>query len=171
MCIRDRNDSRTYNLTALEVKVDRADFERELKHPEKRARAMAIADQFYFAAPDGLIEPEEIPDDCGLMTLAGGAPIYRKQAPLLEPGELDWAFVRHLMKRVHEKGIYDAAARLEFEIWNDMALVIDAACSDEPDALEIEIALEYLQKALQRHGRNREVEEVRDARARLGKWI
>lgn len=52
---------------AIEIKIDPADFERELTDPDKRAPAMAVSNLFYFAAPHGLIDPDELPDGCGLI--------------------------------------------------------------------------------------------------------
>lgn len=56
-----------------EIKVDRADFVAELRTPAKRAPGMAATTQFYFAAPQGLIKPEEVPEGCGLVEAHVGA--------------------------------------------------------------------------------------------------
>lgn len=42
-----------------EVKVSRGDMRAELLNPGKRARAVAICHEFYFAVPAGLLTPEE----------------------------------------------------------------------------------------------------------------
>lgn len=52
---------------AFEIKVDVADFKRELADPEKRRPAMLLANQFYFVAPKGLISADDIPEECGLL--------------------------------------------------------------------------------------------------------
>lgn len=52
---------------AFEIKVSRGDFELELANPDKRAPAMALAHQFYFVAPKGLIDVAELPEHCGLI--------------------------------------------------------------------------------------------------------
>lgn len=51
-------------ITAVEIKVSRADFKRETE--EKRRAWRAITNRFVYAAPVGLILPEEIPVGCGL---------------------------------------------------------------------------------------------------------
>lgn len=56
---------------AFEIKVDRGDFERELSNPDKRAPAMALAHQFYFVTPKGLIDVAELPEHCGLIEITG----------------------------------------------------------------------------------------------------
>lgn len=50
---------------ALEVKVTRADFKRDTA--EKRAAWFAVSDRFAYVAPVGMIQPEEVPEGCGLM--------------------------------------------------------------------------------------------------------
>lgn len=52
---------------AVEVKVSKADFRQELANPSKRARFEAVTHRFYFAAPVGLITPDELPAGCGLL--------------------------------------------------------------------------------------------------------
>lgn len=55
---------------AYEVKISRADFARELRNPNKRRAAMRYSNYFYFATPVGLLKPEEIPHECGLVEIS-----------------------------------------------------------------------------------------------------
>jgi hypothetical protein len=50
-----------------EVKISRADFLTELRHPLKRRIGMRYSNEFYFVAPAGLFEVTEIPAECGLI--------------------------------------------------------------------------------------------------------
>jgi hypothetical protein len=50
-----------------EVKLSRADFLCELKHPLKRRIGMRFSNEFYFAAPAGLIDLDDVPSECGLI--------------------------------------------------------------------------------------------------------
>ncbi|MGH2361611.1 MAG: hypothetical protein ACRDGM_13860 [bacterium] len=52
---------------AYEVKVTREDFLREIKNPEKRRAALRLSNKFWFVAPPGIVKPEEVPLDCGLL--------------------------------------------------------------------------------------------------------
>lgn len=54
---------------AVEVKVSRADWLRELKQPLKRRMGMAISNYFWIAAPVGIVMPEELPAMCGLLEI------------------------------------------------------------------------------------------------------
>lgn len=62
--------SKGYRTIAYEIKVSRSDFLREMKDPGKRAWALTFTDEFYFVAPRHLIDPKELPDDCGLIEIA-----------------------------------------------------------------------------------------------------
>jgi len=57
-----------------EVKVSRADFLAELKHPLKRRIGMRYSNEFYFVTPADLVHVNEIPADCGLVEAGVAAP-------------------------------------------------------------------------------------------------
>lgn len=48
-----------------EVKVSRADFLADVRVPAKRAAYFRWAPQVFYATPEGLIEPHEVPEECG----------------------------------------------------------------------------------------------------------
>ncbi|MDV2477219.1 hypothetical protein F8M49_21100 [Rhodococcus zopfii] len=50
--------------TAIEVKISRADYQRETD--AKRRMWRTITNRFVYATPAGLLQPDEIPDGCGL---------------------------------------------------------------------------------------------------------
>ncbi len=52
-----------------EIKVSRADFKAELKNPLKKRVGMRYSNEFYFVTPGGLLEPEEVPIECGLIEI------------------------------------------------------------------------------------------------------
>lgn len=99
-----------FNRIAFEIKVSRSDFKAELKHPEKRRPAMRVSNEFYFITPPGLLKPEEIPLDCGLMEVKkrGGPGPFADQweldivvdAPNLDTCPPSWSFVAALARRV-----------------------------------------------------------------------
>jgi hypothetical protein len=49
------------------VKISRADFLAERKHPLKRRIGMRYSNEFYFVTPAGLVDIAEIPAECGLV--------------------------------------------------------------------------------------------------------
>ncbi|HSU33084.1 MAG TPA: hypothetical protein VLJ11_17800 [Bryobacteraceae bacterium] len=50
-----------------EVKTSRADFLCELRHPLKRRIGMRYSNEFYFVTPGEMLDPNEVPVECGLI--------------------------------------------------------------------------------------------------------
>lgn len=91
--------------TAYEIKVSRSDFLQELRHPEKRAPALHVSDQFYFATPPGLVRPGELPEECGLIeVLPCGKARYKVRAPRRKVGLPPWEFVSSVARRTDAIG-------------------------------------------------------------------
>jgi hypothetical protein len=57
-----------------EVKVSRADFLGELRTPLKRRIGMRYSNEFYFVTPAGLVDPSEVPAECGLIEAGRATP-------------------------------------------------------------------------------------------------
>lgn len=57
-----------------EVKISRADFLGELKHPLKRRIGMRYSNEFYFITPAQLVDVSEIPAECGLIEAGCATP-------------------------------------------------------------------------------------------------
>lgn len=55
------------NPTVHEVKVSRADFLADVAKPMKRLAYACMAEAVYYAAPEGIISPDEVPKNCGLV--------------------------------------------------------------------------------------------------------
>ncbi len=97
--------SKKFLRIAFEVKVTRGDFLGEIKSPGKRAAALRMSNQFYFVTPEGLVDPSEIPPECGLIEIkpSGGRRTVVK-APMREcaqelPIRFVAALARHLDSR------------------------------------------------------------------------
>lgn len=56
-------------VVGYEVKASRADFLKDLKNPEKQKPLRCFANLFYYVAPAGLIQTEELPPWAGLKEL------------------------------------------------------------------------------------------------------
>jgi hypothetical protein len=90
-----------FQAISFEIKVSRADFLREIAQPLKRAQAVALSNQFYFVAPKGMIKPEEIPSDTGLMEVDENLNIRIKvQAPIQQKEPPSWRFIASIARRV-----------------------------------------------------------------------
>lgn len=95
---------------AFEIKVSRSDFLHEITNPDKRAPALALSNEYFFAAPKGMIDPDEIPDECGLLEVVdyGGGPsrfgavtktFIKREAPWRDVGDLPWSFIASIALR------------------------------------------------------------------------
>jgi hypothetical protein len=56
-----------WDRVCVEIKVSRGDFRRDINAPMKQRRARMLANQFYYAAPAGLLTPEDMPTWAGLI--------------------------------------------------------------------------------------------------------
>lgn len=74
---------------AVEIKVSRGDFFRELDNPAKREHFEAIAHEFYFAAPSGLIKPSELPEGIGLLEATEKTLRQKVRAKQTKPEPID----------------------------------------------------------------------------------
>lgn len=63
-----------YPRVGYEVKVSRSDYRAELRKPHKRAAAVAMCHEFYFAVPRGLLRGDELPDGAGQTELGEEGP-------------------------------------------------------------------------------------------------
>ncbi|MFD2168488.1 hypothetical protein [Tumebacillus lipolyticus] len=92
--------SKNFLRVAYEVKVSRSDFLHEIKHQEKRQQALALSNQYFFVVPKGLVKPEEVPEECGLIYVDGNQRArVVKQAPMRETAPPDWGFLCSIARR------------------------------------------------------------------------
>lgn len=69
-----------HELLAVEVKVTRGDFLNDVRHPEKQAPWRDLAHRHAYAVPAGLVDPSEVPDGSGLLTVDDTTPGWDKVA-------------------------------------------------------------------------------------------
>lgn len=50
-----------------EIKVKRSDLRADLKKPEKRAGYLALSAECYYVLAEGVGEPDEVPEECGVI--------------------------------------------------------------------------------------------------------
>lgn len=60
-----KRDFKRKSIAIFEIKVSRADFLQEVRK-KKFLKSVPFADKFYYACPDGMLKPEEMPEGCGL---------------------------------------------------------------------------------------------------------
>lgn len=64
--------SRKHERHGYEIKVSRADFRAEIRKPGKRLHALSYCHRFSFAVPAGMVIPQEVPVECGLVWVHPG---------------------------------------------------------------------------------------------------
>jgi hypothetical protein len=84
----------------VEVKASRSDFLKDLKSVAKQKALRSFANFFYYAAPKGLIDPNELPEWAGLMEMTNTSFYTKTQAPLTERSAPTWSFVAALIRRL-----------------------------------------------------------------------
>jgi hypothetical protein len=94
---------------AFEVKVARGDWLKELKDPSKRRMGLMFSNEFFFVAPKGLIAPEELPPECGLMEFdPARAPDRRLaatvKAPWRDSHPPTWSFLVSVLRNAERNG-------------------------------------------------------------------
>jgi hypothetical protein len=99
--------SRGIFLTGIEVKVDRYDWARELRNPEKAEEIQQWCSYFYLAAPPGVVNLDEVPKAWGLYVVDGKKATRVKEAPEQKPKPLTRAFVASILRNF--SGQLDAA--------------------------------------------------------------
>lgn len=91
--------SKDYQIHVFEVKVSRSDFKAELADLTKWKAVGQYADFFWLACPVGLVRPDEVPSEWGLMELTKSGLRIKKQAPVRsDPAPLDRGFAASLLR-------------------------------------------------------------------------
>lgn len=94
-------DAKRINPCVDEVKVTRADFLADVARPEKRAGYACIAEVIYYVAPAGLIQPAEVPAECGLLVETQPCRFELAKRPKKRKAELT---VHHFMNLILKPG-------------------------------------------------------------------
>ena len=90
----------------VEIKVSRSDFFADFKKVEKHnilsgnTEALYLPNKFYYAVPDGLIKPDEVPAYAGLIYIKGAHATEAKPALMLHKEKLEFR------KRLSDKFYY-----------------------------------------------------------------
>lgn len=92
--------SKKFERIAFEVKISRGDFIHEINTPDKRQAALKLSNYYYFATPKGLVKPEEIPPECGLVEIDPDSDKLRwkAKAPRRETENPSWRFLAQLAR-------------------------------------------------------------------------
>jgi hypothetical protein len=92
--------SRGLEIVAVEIKVSRSDFQRELASPQKIEEGTACADRVAIAAPKGMVKPAELPKGWGLIEVADGKGRWKERGERKPARPVDRHFLVAMMKAV-----------------------------------------------------------------------
>jgi len=101
-----------FERVAYEVKVHRSDFLRELANPQKREGGLLVSNRFYFVAPDGVVQTEELPEGCGLIVVKWRRSHNEARVAVQAPWrdcEMPLRFVASLARRLQNEPIREVA--------------------------------------------------------------
>lgn len=101
--------SMNYMRIAYEIKLSRRDFMREMSEPLKREQAFRLSNCFYFVTPVGVVKPDELPPEVGLIEVIDEWQTRLKVRAAARPGGVPtWQFFAAIARRVQtlEKGLY-----------------------------------------------------------------
>ena len=96
--------SKRFRTVAYEIKVTRADFARELKHPDKRVPAEELGNECFFVMPAGLAKVDEIPEGWGLIEVIANGLRIKKHARQREIGPFPLSFMASIARRSKDDG-------------------------------------------------------------------
>ncbi len=122
-----------YFSVTYEVKVDRWDFRRDMAEAGKHNKARQFSNFFYYAAPKGVIDPDELPEWAGLVEfdldiLADEYTVGMhviKQAPLRDREEPSWGLVAGIAKRTQDPAFRFEARGMHL-ISNDQLMALSS---------------------------------------------
>ena len=106
------------NITGYEVKVSRSDF----LNDNKWMAYLPYVNSMYFVCPSGLIQPEEVPENIGLMWVSKtGTKIYTKRKAIFQEKEIPVSLFQYiLMWRASINGEHSASKRLDnIDFWEN----------------------------------------------------
>ena len=87
-------------LHAMELKVSRSDWTREIEEPEKAAAFSCFVDHFWLVAPSDVFKLEEVPADWGVMVPHGETLRVKRAAAKLNPEPITRPFLAGIMRAV-----------------------------------------------------------------------
>lgn len=124
--------SRGYSTVAVEIKVSRQDWLRELKNPAKQETISKYVDHIYLAVPDAkIVGPGELPSGWGLFVLQGSR-LVRKVAP----ADLKSNSPREFYTRMIQKLILERAKDVETMAASRLEEKVQQACASSNRTIE-----------------------------------
>jgi hypothetical protein len=126
---------------AIEIKVSRSDFLRELENKDKNEWARRSFHEFWFAAPSDVVKEAELPEGVGLYVPHGDSMAVKRAAVTRENPVLDDNLLASFMRAAHAA------------INHEKQDAIERAFTTNPDHLRGQMALRVIARFLEVHGK------------------
>lgn len=131
-------------IVGVEVKVARSDWLAELARWEKHDEWASAVDQFFIAAPKGLVRPDELPRGWGLLELSGTTSLRLKVHAHGEAGagalprEVTARFLLRAAREHAElrRRVDDAKARVRREVYAEVEARVRAEYAERAQAVD-----------------------------------
>jgi hypothetical protein len=125
---------------AIEIKVSRSDFLRELANKDKNHWARQAFHEFWFAAPSDVVKETELPEGVGLYVPHGDSMAVKRAAAMRHDPVLNDHLLASFMRSAYTA------------IHNDQQEAIKRAFKADPDHQRGQMALRVIGRFLKEHG-------------------
>jgi hypothetical protein len=164
-----------FTRVAYEVKVARSDWLRELRDPSKRRPGLTLSNEFWFAAPTGVIQRDEVPEACGFLEADAGGLKVRKAAPYRETEPPPLEFIASLLRAEQERdGRLDPRSLRAFRLaGRDLTVteLLEAADGAQDRFIEARVQAEVRKRVEAERAHSPEALLARAVRAAIGpRW-
>ena len=93
------------DLHGIEIKLSRADFQNEIRDPDKSAAFRKYCDRWWVVVPSQDVVRDDLPHGCGMMWVRGSGLVVKVGAPKLDPIQMDRNMLAGLLRRASEGSI------------------------------------------------------------------
>lgn len=107
--------SRGLEIHGFEIKVDRRDWQRELKAPKKAEEIARFCNRWWIVASPNVVKLDELPAGWGLLLFEDGALRAVKDAPPQEPVQITRRFLASLLRSASEQSPAEKVVRAAVE--------------------------------------------------------
>lgn len=98
----ERLFSKYLTIHAIEIKVARSDFKSEMDTPAKKIGAQSFSNYFSFAAPRGVIDPDELPKGIGYIEFSGSKGKFLRKPEYTYVSNPGWDFIAALGRSLNK---------------------------------------------------------------------
>jgi hypothetical protein len=121
-----------------------------------------VADYYWFAVPEKLVEADEVPEECGLMWVSNSfsVPIVVKGARRLDATRTSEDFTMDLARRAYQVGRRDGTRTCAFERLDMVSVMASMLIKNDASAVDRKAAVLAMSRAVAKMQRHPEAQEL-----------